>query len=47
MLLSFSLGIKSKFIGAKALSERWIECVCHKRVMLNKPRAMKFFETSK
>ena len=33
--------------GATALSERWIQCVCQKRIMLNKPRALKYFEASK
>ena len=32
---------------ATALSERWIQCVCQKKVMLNKPRALKYFEASK
>jgi hypothetical protein len=30
-----------------ALSERWIQCICSKRIMLNKPHAVNFFEASK
>lgn len=33
--------------GVLALSERWIQCICKKGIMLNKPRAVNFFEGSK
>lgn len=33
--------------GSHAQNERWIVCVCGKMVMLNKPRASKFFGQSK
>jgi hypothetical protein len=40
--------MQNKF-GVLALSERWIhdQCVCNKRIMLNKPRAINFFQASK
>jgi len=33
--------------GAYAENERWIVCICGKMIMLNKPRASKFFGHSK
>lgn len=33
--------------GAYVQNERWIVCICGKMVMLNKPRASKFFDHSK
>ncbi|RMX47054.1 hypothetical protein pdam_00025373 [Pocillopora damicornis] len=32
--------------GVLALSERWIQCICKKGIMLNKPRAVNFFKGS-
>ncbi|CAB3991046.1 Hypothetical predicted protein [Paramuricea clavata] len=39
----FKSAMQNKF-GVLALSERWIQCVCNKRIMLNKPRAINFFQ---
>ena len=44
--LYFLVVMHDKF-GVLALSERWIQCICKKRIMLNKPRAVNFFEGSK
>jgi len=45
-IFAFLVVMHDKF-GVLALSERWIQCICKKRIMLNKPRAINFFEGSK
>lgn len=45
-IFTFLVVMHDKF-GVLALSERWIQCICKKGIMLNKPRAVSFFEGSK
>ena len=45
-IFAFLVVMHYKF-GVLALSERWIQCICKKRIMLNKSRAVNFFEGSK
>lgn len=47
MILSLFFAVMHDKYEVVALSERWIQCVCTKRIMLNKPRAINFFEASK
>ena len=41
------IGIEKMYPGSHGQNERWIVCVCGKMVMLNKPRASRFFGQSK
>ena len=45
-IFGFVVAMHDKF-GVLALSERWVQCICKKRIMLNKPRAVNFFKGSK
>ena len=45
-IFGFVVVMHDKF-GVLALSERWVQCICKKRIMLNKPRAVNFFKVSK
>ena len=45
-IFAFLVVMHDKF-GVLELSERWIQCICKKRIMLNKPCAVNFFEGSK
>ena len=47
MILSLFFAVMHDKYGVVALSEQWIQCVCTKRIMLNKPHAINFFEASK
>ena len=45
-IFGFLAVMHDKF-GVLALSERWVQCIWKKRIMLNKPRAVNFFKGSK